>query len=82
MVLRERALRGNQRALDRFVELAMRFNNDAAEVGSPQALAADDQAILAAYEAEIIVAAAMTPASPKSDPTSKPSAGSSKKTLK
>ena len=43
----------------------MRFNNDAAEVGSAQALAADDQAILAAYEAEI-VAAAMTPATPES----------------
>src|SRR6478672_8714805 len=54
MLLREKALRGDARALDRFVELAVRFNNDAAEVGSAQALAADDQAILSAYEAEIV----------------------------
>jgi Family of unknown function (DUF5681) len=80
MVLREKALRGDARALDRFVELAVRFNNDAAEVGSAQALAADDQAILSAYEAEI-VAAAMTAATPKSpDPTSKPGASPGKKT--
>ena len=65
MVLREKALRGDARALDRFVELAVRFNNDAAEVGSAQPLAADDQAILSAYVAEI-VAAAMTAATPKS----------------
>ena len=29
MVLREKALRGDARALDRFLELALRFNNDA-----------------------------------------------------
>ena len=73
MVLREKALRGDARALDRLFELARRFNSDGAEVGSAQTLAADDQAILSAYEAEIIVAAALTPAIPKSpDPTSKP----------
>ena len=33
MVLRERALKGNTRALDRLLELAMRFNNDEAETG-------------------------------------------------
>jgi hypothetical protein len=76
MVLREKALRGDARALDRFVELAVRFNNDAAEVGSTQALAADDQAILSAYGAEIVAAAMATP-SP--DPTSKPGAPSGKK---
>ena len=82
MVLREKALRGDARALDRFVELAVRFNNDAAEVGSAQALAADDQAILSAYEAEI-VAAAMTAATPKSpEPISKPGASPGKKTPK
>jgi Family of unknown function (DUF5681) len=82
MVLREKALRGHPRAIDRCVELAVRFNNDAAEVGSAQALAADDQAILAAYEAEI-VAAAMARATPKSpDPTSKPGASSGRKTPK
>jgi uncharacterized protein DUF5681 len=83
MVLREKALRGDARALDRLFELAKRFNGDEAEVGSAQALAADDQAILSAYEAEIIVAAALTPATPKSpDPTSKPGVPSSKKTPK
>jgi Family of unknown function (DUF5681) len=60
MVLREKALRGDARALDRLLELAFRFNNDAAEIGPAQALSADDQAILAAYEAEF--AAARTPA--------------------
>src|SRR5262245_30384046 len=33
MVLREKALRGDGRALDRLLELAGRFNNDAAEIG-------------------------------------------------
>ena len=60
MVLREKALRGDARALDRLLELALRFNNDAAEIGPAQALSADDQAILAAYEGEL--AAAMAPA--------------------
>lgn len=60
MVLREKALRGDARALDRLLELAFRFNNDAAEIGPAQALSADDQAILAAYEAEF--AAVRTPA--------------------
>jgi hypothetical protein len=81
MVLREKALRGDARSLDRFFELARRFNSDAAEVGSAQTLAADDQAILSAYRAESV--AALTPATPKSpDPTSKPGAPSSKKASK
>ncbi len=71
MVLREKALRGDARALDRLFELAKRFNSDGAEVGSAQTLAADDQVILSAYRAESV--AALTPAIPKSpDPTSKP----------
>ena len=76
MVLREKALRGDARALDRLLELAVRFNNDGAEIGPAQALSADDQAILAAYVAEIS-AVAMTPATadPPDDPTSKPGAG-------
>ncbi len=65
MVLREKALRGDARALDRLFELARRFNSDGAEVGSAQTLAADDQAILSAYRAESV--AALNP-----DPTSKP----------
>ena len=51
MVLRESALKGNTRALDRFLELALRFNNEATDSGGYQALAADDQAILDAYVA-------------------------------
>ena len=71
MVLREKALRGDARALDRLFELAKRFNSDGAEVGSAQTLAADDQAILSAYRAESV--AALTPTIPKTpDPTAKP----------
>ena len=33
MVLREKALRGDARSLDRLLDLAVRFNNDAAEAG-------------------------------------------------
>lgn len=52
MVLREKALKGDARALDRLFELALRFNNDATDSGRFQPLAADDQAILDAYVAE------------------------------
>ena len=82
MVLREKALNGDARALDRLLELALRFNNDEAEI-RPQQLPADDQAILAAYVAEF-AAAAMTAATGGSadDPASKPGAGSGKKARK
>jgi hypothetical protein len=53
MLLREKALQGDARALDRLLELARLFNNDAGESGPAQALASDDRAILAAYAAEI-----------------------------
>ena len=33
MVLREKALQGDSRSLDRLLELALRFNNDMAEIG-------------------------------------------------
>lgn len=81
MVLREKALNGNARALDRFLELAVRFNND--EAGQAQQLFADDQAILAAYVAECS-AAAPSPATAESpdDPASKSGARSGKKTPK
>jgi|SRR5688572_13714967 len=77
MVLREKALRGDPRALDRLLELAVSFNNDIAEIGPAQALFADDQAILAAYVASAI---AMTPATadPPDDPASKAGAGADK----
>jgi hypothetical protein len=52
MLLREQALKGNVRALDRLIELAHRFNNEPA-ADMMQGIPADDQAILAAYAAEI-----------------------------
>jgi hypothetical protein len=55
MMLREKALKGDQRALDRVIELACRFNNEPA-AESAQALSIDDQAILAAYTAELTAA--------------------------
>jgi hypothetical protein len=71
MVLREKALRGDARALDRLLELAKLFNNDAAESGPAQPLGADDQAILAAYVAESS-AAEMTPATVEAGDDSAP----------
>jgi len=51
MVLREKALRGDARALDRLFELALRFNNDAAELPATHPLGPDDRAILADFVA-------------------------------
>ena len=70
-VAREGA-QGDARAFERLLELALRFNNDEAETGRRQ-LPADDQAILAAYVAEL-AGAAMTAAtgSAADDPASKP----------
>jgi hypothetical protein len=51
MLLREKALRGETRALKEFVELAIRFNNEPGAEGA-RVLSADDKAILAAYLAE------------------------------
>jgi Family of unknown function (DUF5681) len=53
MLLREKALQGDARALDRLLELARLFNNDAGEIGPAPALSSDDRAILDAYAAEI-----------------------------
>ena len=53
MMLREKALNGDQRALDRLVELAGRFNNEPSPEAAQQDLSDDDKAILAAYAAEI-----------------------------
>src|SRR5256886_8881769 len=55
MVLREKALKGDARSLDRLLEYASRFNNDAGEIGL--APCPEDQAILAAYVAEAVAAA-------------------------
>jgi hypothetical protein len=81
MVLRERALKGDPRALDRFLELAVRFNNE--EAGQAQQLTADDRAILAAYVAQF-ASAAMTAATggPTDGPASKPGTRSGTKARK
>lgn len=72
LVLREKALRGDARALDRLLDLAQRFNNDLTEAAAAQPLSAEDQAILDFYAAER-AAAAMTAATsaPPADPTPK-----------
>ena len=49
MKVREKALQGDVRALERLIELAFRFNNDGAGAEPSPGLAADDQAILEAY---------------------------------
>jgi hypothetical protein len=61
MLLREKVLKGDARALDRLVELAIRFNNDSgSEVA--HSLSTEDQAILEAYTKEL--AASSTPCEP------------------
>jgi hypothetical protein len=80
MVLREKALRGDVRAIVRLLELADRFNSDAAQIGS-QPLSSDDQAILAAYVAERL-AATKTSTEPPNDRISKPAKTARKKTRK
>jgi hypothetical protein len=52
LVLREKALRGNERALDKLLQLAASHNNDELEAAAAQPLAEQDQAILDAYVAE------------------------------
>ena len=53
--LREMALKGDARSLDRLLELAQTFNNGAAlETLGDKAVAAEDQAILDAYAAEVL----------------------------
>jgi hypothetical protein len=59
MVLREKALKGDARAIDRLVELANRFNNEPAPE-TAQTLSDDDQEILAAYAAEIVASITST----------------------
>jgi len=66
LVLREKALKGDARALDRLIELANRFNNEASETTAPT-LPAEDQAILTAYAADIAAAAKALPADPPRD---------------
>jgi hypothetical protein len=72
LLLREKALKGDARALDRLLEFARLFNNEAAEIGPAQALSSEDQAILDAFTAE--VTAPSNTAAPPSHPESKPKA--------
>lgn len=53
MRLREKALKGDSRSLDRLLEYARMYNNEVETTSSDKSLAAEDQAILDAYAAEI-----------------------------
>ncbi len=52
MLLREKALQGDARALDRLFEFASRYNNEPSAFSSAQDLAAEDETILDAYVEE------------------------------
>jgi hypothetical protein len=52
MVLREKALHSDTRGLERMLALGMRYN-DEADIGPALELAPDDEAILAAYVADV-----------------------------
>src|SRR5262245_40068975 len=54
LLLREKALKGEARALERLLELAGRYNSEPAEPGT-EPLPAEDQEILAAYVAKASV---------------------------
>src|SRR6185503_15480132 len=83
MVLREKALHADAPALKQFLELALRFNNDAPEIGPSQALEVDDQAILDDYVAERIAARTDIPAAKSSIGTApEAGAGAARKTRK
>jgi hypothetical protein len=60
MLLREMVMHGDRHAQKQLFELAKLFNNEPSETVA-QALPADDQAILAAYEEEITAAAVQSP---------------------
>ena len=81
MVLREKALHGDARALERLIELAKLFNNDTAEAGPAQPLPADDQAILDAYVAERAAAECFRPRPIRRDRPPRPTSPSSGKPL-
>ena len=55
LLLREKALKGEARALERLLELAGRYNNEPAAPGT-EPLPAEDREILAAYVAKASVA--------------------------
>jgi len=58
MRMREKALKGDPRSLDRVIELADRFNNDNGANGTiGEELSADDQEILSAFKAKVLAEA-------------------------
>jgi hypothetical protein len=67
MVLREMALKGDARALERLLDLAGRFNNEPSET-ELLPLSADDRSILAAHAAEITAASKAEPAQSSKQP--------------
>ena len=60
--LREKALNGDVRALDRLLQLATMYNND--EQPASAGLTVEDQAILAIYQERLLKGAAPSPSSP------------------
>jgi hypothetical protein len=71
LLLREKALKGEPRALERLLELAGRYNSEAAESGT-EPLPAEDKEILAAYVAKATVAHATCEQKEASRPQVKP----------
>jgi len=71
MLLRQKALQGDTRALDRLLELARLFNNDAGESGPAEVVSREDQAILDAYKARIATSL-MRAADPPQDEAANP----------
>ena len=65
MVLREKALWGDGRALDLLLDLAVRFNDD--EAGQAQPLPIEDQAILDEYVAKRAAAETTSAAAASAD---------------
>jgi hypothetical protein len=53
MRLREKALNGDARALDRLLEFASRYNDEALEIGGEAPLDLEDKEILRNYEARV-----------------------------
>jgi Family of unknown function (DUF5681) len=53
MLLREKALKGDKRALDLLLNLGVRFNNEMPEFSANQELSHEDRAILDAFRAEL-----------------------------
>lgn len=55
ILLREKALKGDSRALDQLLNLSVRFNNEQLEFKTNQELSSEDQVILDAFRAEVMM---------------------------